>query len=290
MGTEPLSSYFPRVIRETIGNPCAVEQRLSDALAAARARWPEVKLDPARYVAHLVDHLGEGDPEQALDQLCLEDLYLACACLASDPRALAAFNAEMLSVVDPALRRLRLEQAAVDEVKLALSEEVLVGVSGRAPLIGTYRGAGPLRSWLRIIAVRLAGRIVARTEKERPLEEEALEAISSGADPELDFLKRTYREHFRVAFTQALGTLSARQRNLLRQHHLDGLSVDKLAVLYGVHRATAARWVAQAREFLFEHTRAALQEQLRVSEAELDSIMRLIASRLSVTIPRFLRR
>jgi hypothetical protein len=46
-----------------------------------------------------------------------------------------------------------------------------------------------------------------------------------------------------------------RARNLLRQHVLDGLTIDELARLYRAHRATCARWLADARSELALHTR-----------------------------------
>lgn len=64
-----------------------------------------------------------------------------------------------------------------------------------------------------------------------------------GGDPELSHLKATFAAEFKFALTLAIDELSVRDRNLLRQSVLDGLTIDQLGKLYRVHRATAARWV-----------------------------------------------
>lgn len=52
--------------------------------------------------------------------------------------------------------------------------------------------------------------------------------------------------------------------------------------MYRVHRATVARWIATLRGTLLERTREALVSRLRLSPAELDSVLRLIDSHLEV--------
>jgi RNA polymerase sigma-70 factor (ECF subfamily) len=57
-----------------------------------------------------------------------------------------------------------------------------------------------------------------------------------------------------------------------------------------VHRATVARWIADARAQLLEQTHAVLRDQLSVGTDELHSIMRLIQSDLDVTVTHLLKR
>ncbi|MFY0535383.1 hypothetical protein [Nannocystis pusilla] len=54
-----------------------------------------------------------------------------------------------------------------------------------------------------------------------------------------------------------MAELDEQARNLLRQHLLDGLSIDQIAGLQRVHRATAARRLVRVREDLAQRTRAA---------------------------------
>jgi RNA polymerase sigma-70 factor, ECF subfamily len=60
--------------------------------------------------------------------------------------------------------------------------------------------------------------------------------------------------------------------------------------MYGVHRATAARWVERARRSLITGVRRIMREQLRVEETTLDSVLRLIDSCIDMSIPKLLGR
>src|SRR5438128_2172894 len=81
-------------------------------------------------------------------------------------------------------------------------------------------------------------------------------------DPELGRLKEHYAADFRLAVRGGIAALGRRERTLLRQHFIDGVSLDQLAVLHRVHRATIARWIAQARRTLLELIRASLSQRL----------------------------
>ena len=101
-------------------------------------------------------------------------------------------------------------------------------------------------------------------------------------------MKELYRRAFREAFTAAMGTLDAREKNLLRQHFVDGLTIDEIGPLYEVHRATAARWVSRARERLLDETRREFMKRAKVGPKECESVLRLVRSRLDVTLAHLL--
>lgn len=81
-----------------------------------------------------------------------------------------------------------------------------------------------------------------------------------------------------------MSALSVRERNLLRQRFADGIRIDQLAGLYGVHVATIGRWLAGAREQVYVVTRDILLERLRIGHAEFDSILRVVRSQLDLSI------
>jgi RNA polymerase sigma-70 factor (ECF subfamily) len=181
----------------------------------------------------------------------------------------------------------------------AMLEEVTAGVLaalfvGEPPGIAGYRGTGELRAWVRVVALREAYRILReqrRTERREVAEsdEGRLERAFGAHDPELEQLKVAYRVQFKHAFEQAFRDLPARDRTLLRYHLLDGLKLEQIGIVYDVSRATAARWLAQARTTLLELTRRRMGEALGFSHHELDSVMALIRSDLDVSITRLLR-
>jgi RNA polymerase sigma-70 factor (ECF subfamily) len=97
-------------------------------------------------------------------------------------------------------------------------------------------------------------------------------------------MRARYAPQVRSSFAHAMTELTPRQRNVLRQYHIDGLTIDQLAVLYKINRATAARWVAGARLALVTATRDRLVAELALEPHEVDSVIRLVRSQLSLSV------
>jgi RNA polymerase sigma-70 factor (ECF subfamily) len=259
-----------------------LEDSLTRAFDSGRAAWPGIDVDVTRYVRHLASVL---DDETTLESLHTNDLYLACACLDGNAAALATLERDFIGTLAPALRSTGLDAAATDDVTQKVREMVLVGSEG-VPGIANYRGRGQLRSWLRAVALRNA-MMEFRGRREAPLADDALSQMPAVADDaQLAPWKAQYAAAFRKAFAEAITTLDERDRTLLRQHHLDRLSIDALASLHKVHRATAARWVASAREALLAAIRKRMIQLLAISGSELDSALRMARSQLDVSIHR----
>jgi RNA polymerase sigma-70 factor, ECF subfamily len=107
--------------------------------------------------------------------------------------------------------------------------------------------------------------------------------------PELAVLKARCRDELRAAFAEALAALSVRERTLLCAHYLDGMTVDDLGRLHGVHRATAARWLDSARGHVLRGVRRHLRHALGLDRRELASAVGLVRSRLDLSLSRLLR-
>ena len=108
-------------------------------------------------------------------------------------------------------------------------------------------------------------------------------------DPELAFLKSHYRDEVHRALKDALAGLDADERNVLRLHFLDGLSTERIAVVYGVHRATVARWVSRGREALLRGTHQLLTERLRIGRGEVESLIGIVQSQLGLSLSSIFR-
>jgi RNA polymerase sigma-70 factor (ECF subfamily) len=141
--------------------------------------------------------------------------------------------------------------------------------------IGKYGGRGALRAWIRTLATRAGLRFVERSRPAPEADEAVLAALPTTGDPELDAIRDLYAPAFRAAFQEALATLKPRSRTLLAQHYVDGLTIDELGALHSVHRATAARQIAQVRDSLVEATLWTLKQRLRVTARDLESIVRI---------------
>lgn len=217
----------------------------------------------------------------------MEDLYLACACVNRDAAALAIVEERYLPDVDGALRKMGLTRDRIDDTKQGLRRLLFVGDETTPPRIGEYRGSGELRAWMRVTAMRAALKLLRKGSRDVPAGDAAiLEARAQEDDPELAYMKATYRAAFKTAFQEALESLQPRERTLLKQQLVDGLGIDELGTLYEVHRATAARWLQAAREKLLVRTRRMFMLRARISSDECESIMRLVRSQLDVSLQR----
>jgi len=107
------------------------------------------------------------------------------------------------------------------------------------------------------------------------------------SDPELALVKRRLGPAFQAALREAIDGLPPRDRVILRMHLVDGLSIDRIAQPYGVHRATAARWLADVREAILVRVHERLATALGdVESDQLKSLGRLVASQLHLSLAR----
>jgi RNA polymerase sigma-70 factor (ECF subfamily) len=264
-----------------------LEALLRAHFAAGQAQWASVPLTPERFVRHLARHLPEASQE-ALRQLQAADLYLACACAEGDRQALLAFEQHVLQRVPARLGPL--PAATVDEVLQVLRQRLLLGRGEMPPKIADYSGRGPLLAWVRIIASRIVGELASQDGRQELFDEppEVLARMLSSDDPERELLKEDSRQVLAEALRKALSVLPERERALLRLHHLHGLTMDKLATMYGESRSGVARRVAQARERLLKLTRAELASRLNIAGPEVESLLGLVQSRLDFSLHRLM--
>jgi RNA polymerase sigma-70 factor (ECF subfamily) len=267
----------------------ATEQALAQvwdrACCDARQTWPDIEVSEAEFAEWVARRLPpEQDPVAGLASLRITDLYLAYGCVRGQTDALRAFERNFGPQLEAAARRGGAKQP--EEVVARLRERLLVGPAAK---LRDYAGTGSLARWLKIASQRLAIDME-RSDRARDAQRsdpELLDLIGSD-DPELQLLKDRYREVFKQAFAEAMRTLTPRARTMLRLHLVHGLTIDEIAPMHDVHRSTAARWLAQARDEVLERSRARLGELLETDAREVESILHLIASRFDVSIVRHL--
>jgi RNA polymerase sigma-70 factor (ECF subfamily) len=257
-------------------------------LDVGRAAWPEVRLDPAQLAGFIAERLAGPDLAAALASAPAADLVLAAACTAQEPTAHAAFDT-VLTEVDAAGASTRSPKDLIDDVKQVIRVQLLVPRDGKPPGIAGYRGKGPLRGWVRITATRELIRHQRKRARETPSDRPLDEALGDAGDPLLSQLKAEYRTEFATALREAIAELDAEDRTLLRQQIVDQLSIDEIGAAFGVHRATAARWLQRARGALVTATRGRLAVRLKLSVDEIDSVIRLVQSQLDASVIRYLR-
>lgn len=263
---------------------------LTSTLARCEAAWPDIRLEPGTFVAHLGRHLPEGEPlAQALTALHVEDLYLALATLEGQRAALDALESAVLAPVGRAVRRVEDSDAFVDEVLQLTRLRLLVEEGGRAPRLTEYAGRGALRRWAEAVALGIALSLKRKPERTTPLDDALIAADLGAADPELEHIRHRYRPAFRAAFAEALASLAPRDRNLLRMGLVQGLGVESLGALHQVHASTVSRWMAKARGSLLEQTRLGLARRLALNTSQLDSLLRVLDGSLELSLTSLLK-
>lgn len=273
------------VARLPVSLSVGVDDTLADELAAfvarARSEVPGVELDPLAFVGYAAERIAldaRGAPRLASTRA--GDLWIAFGCTTNDAAAIAVFTRQFLPELRATLQR-AFDRGLAEDAELKLMEKLfLVGEGGGARL-GSYAGRGALGPWLRAVAVRTAIDLM-RTRRELPADPAALDG--DPIDPLLASLKQRYRDEFRSAFQAATAELTNRDRTLLQYKFVEALSVDEIGVIYRVHRATVARWLAAIRETLFEGTRERLMARLGGTDSDIDSVLRLIDSQLDVSL------
>jgi RNA polymerase sigma-70 factor (ECF subfamily) len=278
----PLARTFVEACGQ--GEPSGdLERALSDALSSSRAAWPDVEVPDERFVRELAGRLRtEGDAVEAIHATCTEDLYLAVGCAHGEAAALSHVERSCVPSIRHMLLRMGFTPSEADETLQVMREELFVVTPGHAAGIADYAGRGSLRGWLRAVAGRIALRASRRRGAHVALNDSSMAATTG--DPELECLKQTYAEAFRMAFRQALAALSQRERLLLKQRFRHHLGVEELGVLHGVHASTVSRWVTDAREHLVNETRDQMMSQLKLGRPEVASVLRLIRSQLDITL------
>jgi RNA polymerase sigma-70 factor (ECF subfamily) len=263
-----------------------LEQKLSRVLDSARDAWPGVDLDPETFFPALGRRVAEStDLSSGLETMNVEDLYLACALAHGDRRALAIFEDRLLPEIAGYVRRIRDSTDFVNEVKLVLSDRLLVGAAGHEPKIASYDGRGPLAAWLRVSAVHIARDLIRREEARH---ESNAVAEPRARDIELDLVKSRYAEQFKIAFQKTLATLTPEERSLLRFHYLEEMPVRTIARLYRLHHSTVARRIERARARILKETHRLLTDELELEPREFDDLFGLIESQLDVSVRRCL--
>lgn len=269
------------------------QEELHSLIERARALHPDIMVPLDRFTALLGRSLPE-DPAAAAapGELHVGDLYLAYAYGLGHEAARARVESEHFTRIQRRLERMRVPPAITADILQELRCR-LVELSEPEPGRSTYSGRGSLGGWLFIAAIRSAERSVERARREVSDSSEGsdgAEPLPLRLDPETEHLVQSYKATFEEAMKQALASLSRRERNLLRFHFLERLSIDRLAEMYRVHRATAARWIVRAQQRLAEETVARFRAQIPTEEGSVPRLLHLIRSKLDLDLSAALQR
>ena len=280
----PLVDAFQE--RTAIGStePAALEGMLAKAHEDAARAWPGIALDARQFVRRLARHVAPGtDPTLALSGCDVCGVFLTEACLRQIAGAADQLDRLLVRETSVAAATIDPSPAFAAEVAQAVRIKLLAPSSGGPPRCAEFAGRGPLKAWLRMTALRTALDLRRTAKPTEPLDVLA-DRPAPASSPELGAIRDRFRGDFKEAFRLALRSLDSRERTLLRLHHIDQISLVQIGRHYRVYRTTVASWLERARQKLLDSTRGALGERLSLSRAEVDSLIQLLGSQLSVSL------
>lgn len=281
---------MPRHRRQAVESLSGLDTILRELVRRAVQGAQGFAVSDEALVTHLARHLASfPDLADALTRVRTADLYLALAAAQGNSAAVAMLK----KTFEPDLAKtLHQHRADVrEEIIQDLWTRVLTVAPGQSEArIAGYAGVGPLGAWLAATATRLALNRVTASRDETSLDE----AVLNDSDPSLEALdlqlaRAQFRDRFREAFGAALAMLAPDERNLLRLHYLDGLSIDVLATMQAMHRSTVARRLARLRQALSEQTRTLLRTTFQISADTFESLAKFIDSKFEVSLNEALR-
>lgn len=260
---------------------------MREAWRAGRERWPAVDLGFEAFASHVAALRADGDAPSDEDLASHgTNVFLAAACLANDGRALAALERDFLAPLPRIVRAIDSSPAFGTEVTQSLRERLLCPPEFR---LRQYSGAGSLDGWLRVAAKRLALDLKRRDGASlRQMGQLETVLARSQRDVEWELVHRRFRQPLEAAMRAALDALDPRDRMVLRLYLIRGENIGAIGKMYGVHRATVARWIVAAQRAIIDAVTTRLQNELGFSARECHSLARDLKSGLSFTLERLL--
>jgi RNA polymerase sigma-70 factor (ECF subfamily) len=263
----------------------------ASAIERGRAAWPGIAVSDvelAQTAALRLSGAASGDASAGAKSLDAAELYLAAGCARGDPAALSQFRARYFDVLAAPLRRMGLDTSQCDDVWQILCTRLLVRDGDAPPRVVRYAGAGELAGLVRVAATRMALNSLERAKRGENGDSWFDGLFATTSDPELHFMKQEHRTALKEELEAAIKDLSPRQRMVLRLHLVERLGIDSIAAICSVHRATAARQVALAKETLAIRVRLRLVARWNVSGSDLPALKSLVDSQLDLSLRRLL--
>jgi RNA polymerase sigma-70 factor (ECF subfamily) len=250
-----------------------------EMLAEGRLRWPSVHVTLEEYQRRC--EMIRGERALAALREHAADIYLCCACVQQDPSAQRIFERDADPVVRGAIARVYRETEFVRETLQEFWEKLLSGPNAK---VNEYGARGPLQAWLRVAAARLA---IDRRRAHQAMADRETDIgellVDQSFGPEATLIRTRFYTPFRDALRDAIAQLPSKQRNLLRMHVQGHCSIDQIGRAYGVHRATAARWLEGIKAIIVQSVRSRFQLiGPRLTNSEFASVARIVGGELDL--------
>lgn len=261
-----------------------MQQAIHNAFIAGQWEYPALAHLTLDDFAHHVRRLAVAESDLERHGA---DLYLAFGCGKNEPNAIRLIEQVHRGEIQAQLTRAGFDEATRQDV---FQQLLLHLFTGDCPRILTYAGKASLETWLKVVALRFA---INMSPKKKSIRTDMPELVLSRIvadehNPEQRLTAEVAKPLFQAALAKAMSRLSNRDATILRLFFVDEISNEQIGRLYGVHRATSARWIAEIRRRILDEVQSTLANDFGVHRSEFESLAVLIRSQLHLSLGRCL--
>jgi len=261
------------------------------AFERCQHRYPTVQLTFEAFLARVSEIVGgeqtESGRRQAFSRLNHEELFLALACSLGDGIAWEHFVDDYLPLVRRfAERACRASAEAEDLAQDLVAALIPPAAPGKPSRLAGYNGGGSLGAWLRVTVARAAIDRFRRDRRQISLEvmeEQGSELPAPSADSARERAGEPLDAHWGPVLSklleEELRLLPARDRLILALYYLRGVRLEAIGRQFGVHEATASRWIEAARKRVRKRVEAALRRRHGLRARDLQSLWRQVSDK-----------
>jgi RNA polymerase sigma-70 factor (ECF subfamily) len=251
----------------------SMESEIASAYERCCRRFPTIDL-PLETFAERVREALAGREMSA--QVQFEDLFLALACSRGDRIAWECFAEEYLSM----LRRFAAHACRSMWESEDLAHELIAGLLHDRDKLRSYTGRGSLAAWLRVAVSHAAIDRFRRDRRSVPLEEvqtRGVEPVAADASPDRSFDDARWGPALSAALSEEIRGLKPRERLLLGLYYVQGVPLRNIAAQFGVHEATASRWLEAVRQTIRKRVEKAMRRRHRLQPREIRALWRCVS-------------
>jgi RNA polymerase sigma-70 factor len=263
-----------------------MEQVILEAFERCQRRYPTVQLSLQAFQVRVEEilllemHLsGEEARLEAFAQIHHEDLFLAIACSQEDRVAWEHFADDYL----PVLRHFAAQACGNSSEGEDLAQEIAAKMLEEKKRLAGYNGRGSLAGWLRVAVSHAAVDRFRRMRRQVSLEDLQDSAMQNALAGQGRIEEETLDSHWGQVISdvasEQISKLSARDRLLLGLYYLRGVPLKTIGRQFGIHEATASRWLDRLRQGIRKQVERELRKKYGLRAGEIQSMWRwLIAT------------
>ncbi len=211
-------------------------------------------------------------------QVCHEDLFLATACARGDRIAWEYFVDEY----SPVLQRMAQRGCRQFQEGEDLAQDIVAGLIADKSKLAGYNGRCSLAGWLRVALSHALIDRLRRRRREVSLEDlegqkQELYAAIPSAEERENSLDVAWGSVLAETLQEQIRALPPRDRLIMSLYYVHGVSLKLIGRHFGVHEATASRWLDGLRRTVRKRVERELRARHRLKSRDISGLWQWVA-------------